>query len=99
MEDHVHMAIRMTRTTSIADVIRQVKSRSAHWVKSLPGEWAEFAWQTGYGAFSVSPRDKKHLYDYIESQVEHHRDMSFEQEYLKLIESHRIMYDPRYLWD
>ena len=98
-EDHVHIAIRLARTISIADVIRQTKAGSSHWVRSLPGDWAEFAWQAGYGAFSVEPNDKDGLCDYIESQPEHHRDQSFKQEYQKLIESHRITFDPNHLWD
>jgi putative transposase len=71
-EDHVHLLVEMASTISIADLIRRIKSGSSlYFSESLkPGEW--FAWQGSYGAFSVSPKDKRMVIGYINKQKEHH---------------------------
>jgi len=59
---------------------------------------ASFAWQEGYGAFSVSPSNVPQVAAYIAKQAEHHRKMTFEDEFIALLKRHGIEYDPRYVW-
>jgi putative transposase len=97
--DHVHLAIRLARTTSIAKVVEESKASSSKWIKTQAGIPADFAWQKGYGAFSVGPKDLDALCDYIDSQEEHHRSRTFKDEYLSFLDRYGIDYDERYVWD
>jgi hypothetical protein len=60
---------------------------------------SKFGWQTGYGAFSVSPRDLDTVRNYIANQEEHHRKLTFQEEFLKFLKEYEIEYDEKYLWD
>jgi putative transposase len=83
--DHVHLAIQMDRSCALSQVVREAKSRSSHWLHSNGADWMEFAWQRGYGAFSVEARNLKALCDYIQTQELHHADQSFDQEFRRLL--------------
>jgi len=99
VEDHVHLAVRLARTVTIAQLVEALKSSSSKWLKSQSPRLANFAWQRGYGAFSVGPSGCEALLNYISSQEEHHRKWSFEREYRALLEEHGIELDERYVWD
>jgi putative transposase len=99
VEDHVHLAIRLSRTVSIAALIEDVKTSSSKWLKSRSPEFVRFAWQRGYGVFSVGPRDLDALVAYIDGQVEHHRTRTFQDEYRVLLDRCGLEYDERYVWD
>src|SRR5581483_10512608 len=72
-EDHVHLFFGLSRTRTIADVVETVKTSSSKWIKNKGGEFADFHWQTGYGAFSVSQSDVDTVEAYIRNQAQHHQ--------------------------
>ena len=97
--DHVHIAVGLARTISVADLVQEVKAASSKWVKDRAPGLREFAWQAGYGAFSIQHQDLGSLLSYIDGQHEHHKKQSFKEEYLELLAEHGIEYDEKYLWD
>lgn len=99
VQDHVHVLCRLGRTITVADLLRELKRESSKWVKEQSRELQAFAWQTGYGAFSVSPSHLKGLRKYILGQEEHHRRESFQDELRRLLKKYGVEFDERYLWD
>ncbi len=96
--DHVHLLILSPPSRSIAEIVRLVKANSSKWIHAKwPNQYA-FAWQSGYGAFSVSQSSSRAVARYIESQDEHHRVQSFEEELVALLEKHGVSYDRTELW-
>ena len=95
--DHVHLLLGLTATARLADVVRDIKAVSSKWIHEETGDRA-FAWQEGYGAFSVSPSHRETVRSYIASQEEHHRKRTFQEEYLELLNRCGVGYDERYLW-
>lgn len=95
--DHVHLLIGLRSTHQLAAVVKAVKVTSTRWVHQTIGK-RTFCWQTGYGAFTVSPSQVQTVLQYIERQEIHHSKMSFKEEYLKLLEKSGVIYDERYLW-
>ena len=98
-EDHVHMLIDMKTVTAPATMLRVVKSNSSKWVHETFAQFQEFAWQGGYGIFSVSESNRQAVLAYIEGQEEHHRRRSFQQEFLRFLRKYKVEYDERYIWD
>jgi len=97
--DHVHILLALPARLSLSDVSRELKSVSSLWVhKTFPDE-PLFGWQTGYGAFSVSHSNRDAVRKYIENQEEHHKKVSFKDEFLTLLRKHEIAFEERYLWD
>jgi len=97
--DHVHLAIRLSRTITMAHLIEELKTSSSKWLKTQSPALAAFAWQRGYGAFSVGPSDLNALLHYIDTQEEHHRTRTFQDEYRAFLTKYGILYDERYVWD
>ena len=97
--DHVHLAIRLSRTVSVADLVKGAKAASSKWLKTQGPEFADFSWQLGYGAFSVGMSQKEALLLYIDNQEEHHRTRSFQDEYRDFLSKYGIAFDERYVWD
>ncbi|HEU5123446.1 MAG TPA: IS200/IS605 family transposase [Verrucomicrobiae bacterium] len=97
--DHVHLAIRLARTVTVADLVETLKTSSSKWLKTQSPALASFAWQRGYGAFSVGPSDLNALLHYIDNQDEHHRTRTFQDEYRAFLKKYGIDYDERYVWD
>jgi REP element-mobilizing transposase RayT len=97
--DHVHLAIRLPRTLSAAKFVEEIKTPSSKWVKTEFPRLRDFAWQRGYGAFSIGRSDLDALIGYIDRQEEHHRTKTFQEEYLELLKELGLGYDPRYVWD
>lgn len=95
--DHVHLAIRLSRTKSVAEIVEELKSSSSRWLKTKGV--SEFAWQRGYAAFSVGPADLDALVGYIAGQEEHHRKRSFQDEFRALLKRYGVEFDERYVWD
>lgn len=92
--DHVHLLVVMSRTLTIADLLMHVKKDSSKWA----GRRGPFAWQEGYGAFSVGESGRAAAIRYIEGQKEHHSRVSFQDELLTLLKRYNVNYDPRYIW-
>jgi REP element-mobilizing transposase RayT len=98
VEDHVHLLLSLTSTMAIAKAIQLVKGGSSLWIhKTFPGQ-SGFAWQEGYGAFSLGISQIEATKSYIESQEEHHRKISFQEEFLAFLKKHNLDYDERYVW-
>jgi putative transposase len=97
--DHVHLAVRLSRTLSVADLVKEVKTASSKWLKEQDPAFTGFYWQLGYGAFSVGMSQKETLLSYIDTQEEHHRTRAFQDEYRDFLTKYGIEYDERYVWD
>ena len=94
--DHVHLLIGLRATRRLADVLRELKAVSSGWVHKEIGMPA-FAWQEGYGAFTVSASQRDAVRRYIEQQAEHHRTLTFREEYLELLRRSGVEFDERYV--
>ncbi|EDY21542.1 transposase IS200-family protein [Chthoniobacter flavus Ellin428] len=99
MPDHIHMAVGGHPTMAISKAIQQIKGGSSKWMREAFPEMKGFAWQDGYGAFSVSKSNLPALTTYIANQRKHHRKKTFKEEFVALLNRHGIDYDERYLWD
>jgi len=96
--DHVHILCVLGRTTSQAELLEEVKKSSSKWMKAdggVPG----FSWQAGYGAFSIGESQADTVIHYIQNQEEHHRTLTFQDEFRKFLERYKVSYDERYVWD
>jgi REP element-mobilizing transposase RayT len=94
--DHVHVLLGLKATHTLADAVRQMKRGSSVWVHQNGVE--KFAWQEGYGAFTVSPSQVSRVQRYIANQMEHHRKKTFEEEYVDLLRLSGVEFDEKYLW-
>jgi putative transposase len=99
VSDHVHCAIQLSRTITVANLVEEIKTSSSKWLKTQSPELCRFAWQRGYGAFSVSPGKVGALLAYIDQQEEHHRRCTFQEEYRRFLTQYGVAYDERYVWD
>jgi putative transposase len=97
--DHVHIVTMLPRTLSQAQLIEQIKKTSSKWIKAVDKRYRTFAWQRGYGAFSVSANQLDAVLQYIDGQKEHHHTRTFQEEYRALLRKHGIDFDERYVWD
>ena len=96
--DHVHVLLSLPATTPIAKAIQLVKGASSKWVHDTFPWHRGFAWQEGYGAFSIGVSQVKPTVAYINSQPEHHRRVTFQEEFRMFLKKHGIEYDERYVW-
>ena len=96
--DHVHLLVWLPRTVAVAEALKVLKTNSSRWVHESRGD-GTFAWQAGYGAFSVSQSNVSQVTEYIRNQEKHHRKMSFKEELLAFLKKNRIAYDERYIWE
>jgi REP element-mobilizing transposase RayT len=99
LADHLHLLIAHPRTCAPAELVQEIKTGSSKWLKTKSAENAGFHWQGGYGAFSISPSHRPALEKYISSQAEHHRVVTFQEEYRRLLNKCGIPFDERYVWD
>jgi REP element-mobilizing transposase RayT len=96
--DHVHLFTQLPADLAVAECLRIVKANSSRWVKQRWPERRSFAWQGGYGAFSVSESKRGAVIRYVQSQARHHQRISFQDEFLKLLRSHGVEFDERFIW-
>ena len=100
MPDHVHILMHLSRIITMSEVVQQLKTGSSRFIKETePASAANFTWQKGYGAFSVSPSQKALVIAYIKGQKEHHQEQSFQNEYRLLLHKHKISFDEKHVWD
>ncbi|HXM05485.1 MAG TPA: IS200/IS605 family transposase [Chthoniobacterales bacterium] len=95
--DHVHLLFGLSRTISLAELVKQLKTSSTKMMREKGHP--SFSWQTGYGAFSVSESNKSAVIAYIVDQEIHHRKMTFQDEIRVLLKRHSMRFDERYIWD
>jgi putative transposase len=98
IEDHVHLLLSLPSTLAIAKAIQLIKGNSSKWVHDTFPQFVDFAWQEGYGAFSIGVSGIEATTAYIQDQQEHHRRKSFQEEFLSFLHKHNIEYDPRFVW-
>jgi putative transposase len=96
--DHVHCLLSLPATLAVADALRVLKTNSSLWVHEIRRR-PHFRWQTGYGAFSVSQSNVPAVLKYIRHQEEHHRKISFQEEFIAFLKRNGIVYDERYIWE
>jgi REP element-mobilizing transposase RayT len=99
VEDQVHALLLLSRKYALMDVVKEAKTETSKWLKKQPAGSAAFAWQGGYGVFSVSESNVSQVRRYIENQEEHHRRMSFQDEFRELCRRHGVQLDERYAWE
>lgn len=97
--DHIHLLIAHPRTCSPADLVQEIKTGSSKWLKTRGPRYAAFHWQSGYGIFSVSPSHRAAVEDYLTRQPEHHKAVTFQDEYRRLLKKYAVAYDEKYVWD
>lgn len=99
VEDHVHLLCRMARTITQSDLVKEIKRVSSLWIKQRDAVYATFAWQAGFGAFSVSTSGLDRAITYITNQEKHHQKQTFQDEYRAFLTKHSIAWDERYVWE
>jgi hypothetical protein len=98
IDDHVHILFTLGRTISQAELVEEVKKSSSKWMKAdggVPG----FSWQAGYGAFSIGESQADPVIRYIQTQEEHHRKVTFQEEFRMFLERYKVKFDEKYMWD
>ncbi len=95
VEDHVHGLACLSRTCTVAEMVKELKRGSSLWVKERDRTLADFAWQSGYGAFSIGYSQITTVRSYIGGQEEHHRRQSFQDEFRQFLKRYEIAYDER----
>jgi REP element-mobilizing transposase RayT len=99
VEDHVHTLSTLSRTMAVGALVKEVKRGSSVWLKTKSADLADFAWQNGYGVFSIGFSQIESVRQYIATQEDHHRKTSFQDEFRELLKRYGINFDERYLWD
>lgn len=97
--DHIHLVIAHPRTTAPSGLVQDIKTGSSRWLKTKGAKYVNFHWQSGYGIFSISPSHRAVLEQYIANQAEHHRKVTFQEEYRRLLNRYEMVFDERYVWD
>jgi REP element-mobilizing transposase RayT len=97
--DHAHVLFVMTRTETVSNVVGQIKKSSNDWLRNRDTQFRDFYWQGGYGVFSVSQSNVEEVRRYIRGQREHHKQISFQEEFRSFLKRYEIEFDERYVWD
>jgi REP element-mobilizing transposase RayT len=97
--DHVHLLCALSGGCNASEIIKEVKKGSAQWLKTKGTDFREFAWQNGYGCFSIGFSQIKSVRDYIARQEAHHRKVSFQDEFRQFLRRYEIEFDERSVWD
>jgi putative transposase len=99
MNDHIHMLITLNPKHSVSEIVKVLKGSSSHYINEMKVSPRHFEWQTGYGAFSVSQSSVSKVASYIRTQEEHHKKVSFTDEFLALLKKYEIKFDSKYLFE
>jgi len=95
MSDHIHLLIALPSDKKLSEVVPDLKSNSSRWMREAS---AEFSWQEGYGAFSVSPSQIPVVKEYIRNQAQHHEKRKFEDEFVAMLNKSGVSYDGKYVF-
>lgn len=98
INDHVHAVCLLSKDVTVSHLIEELKRNSSRWIKTLDSRYANFAWQGGYAAFSISQSVVEKTIEYVSKQEEHHRQMSFNDEYIHFLELYKINYNEKYVF-
>ncbi|MBQ6726398.1 MAG: transposase [Bacteroidales bacterium] len=96
--NHIHILCTLPRIVSMANFVEEIKKCSSRWIKTLDSYYSKFAWQGGYGIFSVSASQVQKVKDYVTNQKEHHRKKTFQEEYEAFLKAYNIEYNPEYVF-
>jgi len=99
MPNHIHLFVGIKPSISISDLVRDVKNNSSKFINEKNWIQGKFSWQEGYGAFSYSKSHIDKVYNYILNQKEHHKNKTFKEEYIGLLDAFKVEYEERYLFD
>jgi REP element-mobilizing transposase RayT len=99
VEDHIHALFALSRNYSIAEIVKEIKITSSRSIKEKSPTLRKFHWQSGYGAFSVSQSHLDQVTSYIANQEEHHKRVTFQDEFRAFLRKYNVEYDERYVWD
>ncbi len=99
MPDHVHFLCSLSKELAVAEALRLLKANSSKWIHETFPHHRAFAWQAGYGAFAVSYSHLDLVKRYIAGQAEHHRRLTFQEEFVAFLRKHYLEFDEQYLWD
>ena len=99
VEDHVHLLVRLSRTVTQADLVKELKRASTLWLREQSPDTSAFSWQAGYGIFSVSVSNLAQVRAYISSEEEHHRKVTFQEELRLFLQRHQLDWEEDYVWD
>ncbi len=94
--DHIHILCTLPKNIALPDFVRTIKANSSRWIKSIDDYYAPFAWQDGYGAFSVSASTIPAVKEYIRNQKQHHQTVNYIDEYKRFLNAYDVEYDERY---
>lgn len=97
-DDHIHALVMAPPVIAPSQIAQSLKGDSSKWIHETFPELRDFAWQEGYGAFTVSKSNLESVVAYIQSQRAHHRKIGFQEEYLEFLQKHGVEYDERYVW-
>ena len=98
INDHVHIVCLLSRNENVAHLVEEVKRNSSRWIKTIDARYEQFAWQGGYAVFSVSQSVVDKTVAYVSNQSEHHKRVSFRDEYIQFLKLYNIEYDERYVF-
>ncbi|MEA2236145.1 MAG: REP-associated tyrosine transposase [Thermoanaerobaculia bacterium] len=98
VEDHIHMLVELPASVAVAEAVGKIKGSSSHWINESFSDRSEFAWQRGYGAFSVSKSNVPRVARYIERQKSHHKKQSSQDELIELLRRHGVSIDDKFVW-
>jgi len=96
--NHVHLLAALSKKAALSDVVGELKKSSSKWIKTRGPAYQHFAWQEGYGAFSIGRSQVQVLKRYIARPEEHHKAKSFEAEFIETLKKYELAYDERYIW-
>ena len=97
--DHIHVLCLLSKKVALITLLEEIKSHSSKWIKTKGGDYNNFYWQNGYGAFSVNSTEVDIVIEYITNQKEHHKIKTFQEEYRAFLKKYHVDYDERYVWD
>ncbi len=96
--DHVHVLCLLSRNETVSHLVEELKRNSSRWIKTIDPYYQLFEWQGGYAVFSVSQSVVDKTIEYVKSQKEHHKKVSFHDEYIKFLKLYHVEYDERYIF-
>jgi len=99
MPDHLHILIGMKPDIALSDLVRDIKSNSSKFINEKGLTIGKFAWQNGFGAFTVGQSQQENVINYIKTQEEHHRHRTFREEYLDFLNTYQIAYNDQYVFE
>jgi len=99
VEDHVHVLCLLSRTCTPAEMVKELKRSSSLWIKTRGPKLSDFAWQNGYGVFSIGFSQLEEVRRYIAEQESHHTKTTFQEEFRRLLQRYDVAFDETYVWD